>query len=282
MTKCDKSTYPPFCVLMSVYRNDKPEELRLAVESVTVRQTLPPDEVVLVVDGPIAEPLKAEIDALQREIGTIRPVWLAENGGLGRALRIGMEQVAHELVARMDSDDISEPTRFEKQVRYLEQHPDIAVVGGQMTEFIGDPANVVAMRPVPLEAPAVRRYFRDRDPLNHVTVMLRRSAVLAAGNYQPWHLDEDTYLWGRLLERGYELANLPDVLVSARVGAEMYARRGGWRYFRSDVGILRWKYRHGLTGPGRFMYNYLVRFVVQVLMPNKMRGWLFRTFLRTR
>lgn len=113
-----------------------------------------------------------------------------------------------------------------------------------------------------------------------MTVMFRKSAVLDAGNYQPWHLDEDTYLWGRLLKKGYQIANLPDVLVNVRVGRDMYARRGGWKYFISDSKILKWKLDNGLTTYGRYWYNYLIRFTVQVIMPNSVRGWFFRTILR--
>lgn len=115
-----------------------------------------------------------------------------------------------------------------------------------------------------------------------MTVMFRKSAVLSVGNYQPWHLDEDTYLWGRLLKNGYNLANLPDVLVNVRVGSQMYARRGGWKYFKSDTKILRWKLDNGLTSKSRYLYNYLVRFGVQVMMPNSIRGWIFKKLLRTK
>lgn len=270
-----------FSVLMSVYRNDKPEDFRVAVESVTVRQTLKPDEVVMVVDGPVSDAMREIIISLQREIPYIRPVWLEKNGGLGNALHIGMEQVSHELVARMDADDIAMPDRFEKQVAFMETNPDIAVCGGQISEFIDSPDNIVAYRRVPLSAGDCRKYYRDRDPVNHMTALLRRDAILSVGNYLPWHLDEDTYLWGRVLKAGFGIANLPDILVNVRVGREMYARRGGWQYFRSDAGILKWKLDNGLTSRRRYVYNYLVRFVVQVLMPNKVRAWVFKNLLRS-
>lgn len=270
-----------FSVLMSVYRNDKPEDFCVAVESVTVRQTLKPDEVVMVVDGPVSDAMREIIISLQREIPYIRPVWLEKNGGLGNALHIGMEQVSHELVARMDADDIAMPDRFEKQVAFMETNPDIAVCGGQISEFIDSPDNIVAYRRVPLSAEDCRKYYRDRDPVNHMTALLRRDAILSVGNYLPWHLDEDTYLWGRVLKGGFGIANLPDILVNVRVGREMYARRGGWKYFRSDAGILKWKLDNGLTPRSRYVYNYFVRFVVQVLMPNKVRAWVFKNLLRS-
>lgn len=270
----------PFSVLMSLYKNDRPDFFRTAVESISIKQTLRPMEIIIVVDGPIPENLDSELKALCKEIPEIKPVRLEKNGGLGNALKIGMENVSNELVARMDSDDISLTDRFEKQVPFMVENKDIAVCGGQMSEFIDHPDNIVGYRYVPLSFKECKKYFRDRDPLNHVTVMLRKSAVMEAGNYLPWHLDEDTYLWGRILKKGFKIANLPDILVNVRVGKEMYARRGGWKYFKSDVKILKWKLDNGLTGYGRYAYNYLVRFAVQVVMPNRLRGWVFKNLLR--
>ena len=271
-----------FSVLMSVYRNDNADDFRTAVESVTIKQTLKPDEVVLVVDGPVPEQLKGTIIDLQKEIPIIRPIWLEKNGGLGNALNIGLKECSHEIVARMDADDIAVADRFEKQIRYMESHPEVAASGGLIAEFINDPSNVVGYRKVPAEVSECRDYYQDRDPLNHMTVMLRKSAVMRVGNYLPWHLNEDSYLWGRLLKDGYEIGNIPEVLVFARVGEQMYARRGGWKYFKSDVAILKWKRENDLSSRRRYLKNYLVRFIVQVCIPNQLRGWVFRNLLRSR
>lgn len=271
-----------FSVLMSAYKNDDSLDFKKSVESVSVKQTVNPDEIIIIVDGPVPEELTQTIKNLEKEIPYIKTHWLPENKGLGNAMNIGVNLCSHELIARMDADDISAPDRFEKQVAYLSKHPEIAILGGQISEFIGSEDNIVGYRNVPLTPEECRKYYQHRDPLNHMTVMLRKSAVLDAGNYLPWHLDEDTYLWGRILKKGYEIANLPDVLVNVRVGDAMYARRGGWKYFKSDTGILKWKLDNGLTSKSRFLYNYLVRFTVQVLMPNNVRAWFFKKMLRNR
>ena len=271
-----------FSVLMSAYKNDNAVDFRIAVESVSINQTLVPDEIVIVIDGPVPEDLYRTILKLGKEIPNIRINWLTENRGLGNAMNIGVNLCNNELIARMDSDDISMPDRFEKQVVYMDEHPEIAVLGGQVSEFVGTEDNIVGYRNVPLDSENCQKYYQDRDPLNHMTVILRKSAVLDVGNYQPWHLDEDTYLWGRFLKKGYKIANLPDILVNVRVGDAMYARRGGWKYFKSDTGILKWKLDNGLTSKGRFLYNYLVRFTVQVLMPNSVRAWFFKKMLRNK
>lgn len=275
-------TISPFSVLMSVYRNDKPEDFLEAVKSVSVKQTLPPDEIVIVVDGPVPESLEKTIIEIEKNIPSTRILWQKENKGLGQALNIGMKACSNELVARMDADDISVPDRFEKQIAYMKSHPEVTVCGGQISEFIDSPENIVAYRKVPLDPIDCLNYFKDRDPLNHMTVLLKKSAVMKVGNYQPWHLDEDTYLWGRLLKNGYRIANLQDILVNVRVGKEMYARRGGWKYFKSDSKILKWKLDNGFLSHSRFFYNYMTRFGVQVLMPNSLRAWIFKKLLRSK
>lgn len=271
-----------FSVLMSAYKNDNAVDFRGAVESISIKQTIKPNEIMIVIDGPVPESLSKTIRNLETKIPNIKTHWLSENKGLGNAMNTGMDLCSNELIARMDADDISAPDRFEKQVAYMSEHPEIAVLGGQISEFIGSEDNIVGYRNVPLDPKECRKYYQDRDPLNHMTVMLRKSAVLDAGNYLPWHLDEDTYLWGRILKKGYEIANLPDILVNVRVGDAMYARRGGWKYFKSDTGILKWKLDNGLTSKSRFLYNYLVRFTVQVLMPNSLRAWFFKRMLRNK
>jgi len=271
-----------FSVLISVYRNDNADDFRTAMESITLKQTLRPAEVVLVIDGPISEKLRDVIVELEKETKIIKSIWLEKNGGLGNALNIGLKECSNEIVARMDSDDIAVPNRFQKQISYMNSHPEVTVCGGQIAEFINNTENVVGCRKVPVGVSECRNYYQDRDPLNHMTVMFRKSAVLKIGNYLPWHLNEDSYLWGRLLMKGYEISNIPEVLVYARVGEQMYARRGGWKYFQSDVAILKWKLDNKLTSKARFLKNYLVRFVVEVCMPNRLRGWVFRKLLRSR
>lgn len=268
-----------FSVLMSVYRNDKREFVEESIKSIWDNQSLKPDEIVIVADGPISEELSNYLLELSaNEVSKI--IWQKENKGLGRTMAYGVLQCTNELIARMDSDDIALPDRFEKQIKYMAENPGISVVGGQISEFINFPDNIVGYRNVPLTPEDCLNYYRDRDPLNHMSVMFRKTDILKSGNYQHWHLDEDTYLWGRVLLKGFKIANLPNVLVNVRAGRDMYARRGGWKYFKSDTAILKWKRENGFLNRGRYCYNYCVRFAIQVLMPNKIRGFIFKKLLR--
>ena len=180
----------------------------------------------------------------------------------------------------MDSDDICLPNRFEKQLAYLEAHPECDIVGGQMTEFIDSPVNIIGRREVPLSNEEIYDYMKSRCALNHVTVMFRKEAVLKAGNYQDWFWNEDYYLWVRMMMTGCKFANIPDIAVNVRSGADQYARRGGKKYFDSEIGIKKLMFEKGMITRKEYIVNYIQRFIIQLLLPNSVRGWVFRTFAR--
>jgi len=270
-----------FSVCTSVYKNDKPEYVRTALDSLLVHQIVLPSEIVLVQDGPIPD----KLSGLLKEYEKLYPklmhlVRLEKNGGLGNALKIGVENAKCNIIARMDSDDICLPDRFKKQLSYLETHPECDIVGGQITEFVDSPDNIVGRREVPLTNDEIYKYMKSRCALNHVTIMFRKEAVLKSGNYQDWYWNEDYYLWVRMLANGCEFANIPDVLVNVRSGRDQYARRGGKKYFRSEYGIQKYMLEHEMLKWPQFMFNIIVRWCVQVAMPNWLRGWVFRTFFR--
>ena len=270
-----------FTVITSVYRNDKPEFVQRSIESITTIQTLKPAEVVLVVDGPVPTDLANLISCYEQSSkGFFNVIWLPENKGLGNALRVGVEAAKYEFIARMDSDDVSAPDRFEKQITYMETHPDCDLLGGQISEFIDREYNIVGKRIVPCKHDEILMWLKGRCPFNHVSVTMLRSRVLAVGNYLDWHFNEDYYLWIRMAEAGYSFANLPDMLVNVRVGADMYRRRGGWKYFKSEKGLQDYMLKRKMISFPRYCYNVLGRFVIQVAMPNKLRGFVFRTLFR--
>lgn len=269
-----------FSIITSVYSKDKPEFVAKALESITSLQTKKPDEVILVVDGPIPIPLSKIIKQQETEKPILKIIWLPKNKGLGNALRIGVEAAKYEIIARMDSDDVSIPDRFEKQIRYLEEHPECDIVSGQITEFLEQENNIVGKREVPCYNEAIYRVMKQRCAFNHVAVMFRKTKILEAGNYIDWYYNEDYYLWIRLMETRCHFANLPDVLVNVRVGKEMYARRGGWKYFKSEEGLQRYMLGHKLIGFPRYLFNVAGRFAIQVVIPNSLRGWIFQNLFR--
>ena len=222
-----------FSVSMSVYENDSPTFFKVAFDSI-IQQTIIPSEVVLVVDGPIPNSLKDAIIIYEKRYDFLIVIWLKENKGHGLARKIGVENCSYEIVALMDSDDISVPNRFEKQINCLKENPVLSIVGGYIEEFNNDPNDKVGLREVPLDNEKICEYLKSRSPMNQVSVMFRKSDVINAGGYLDWHFNEDYYLWIRMYLNGFIFKNIPEILVKVRVGRNMYKRRGGIKYFVSE------------------------------------------------
>ena len=270
-----------FSVVTSIYKNDKPGFVRVALDSMLVHQSVKPNEIVLVQDGPVPAELQQVLQEYESQYPEVMNVIrLEKNGGLGNALKLGGENAKYDIIARMDSDDICLPDRFEKELAYLEEHPECDIVGGQMTEFIDSPDNIIGRRDVPLSNDEIYRYMKSRCALNHVTVMFRKEAVMKVGNYQDWFWNEDYYLWVRMMMAGCKFANIPDVAVNVRSGADQYARRGGKKYFDSEIGIKKLMLGKGMITRKDYIVNYIQRFIIQLMLPNSVRGWVFRSFAR--
>lgn len=269
-----------FTVCMSVYKNDSPSYFKEAVHSIYTRQTIRPSEIILVIDGPVSGELRNTINALIPEVPVLKVLPLEQNMGHAIARQTGLDAASNNLVAVMDADDISVSVRFEKQLEAFEKYPDISVVGGIINEFIESPANTVGTRICPEYDTQIKEYLKSRCPMNLVTVMLKKDDVMAVGGYQDWYCEEDYYLWIRLAQNHYKFYNIQENLVDVRVGREMYQRRGGYRYFRSEQRLQKYMFQHKLISLPRYIYNVIIRFAVQVAMPNSLRGWVFRKFAR--
>lgn len=265
-----------YSVLMSLYNKENPEYLRLALDSM-INQTIKPDELVLVEDGPLSDELYAVLDDYDIYLKRVKN---PTNLGLGLSLNKGLNVCRNDLVARMDTDDISVLNRCEKQLLFFAEHPDTTILGGQIEEFISDPQNVVGKRVVPESDEELKLYMKRRCPFNHMTVMFKKSDVIKAGNYQNWFRNEDYYLWIRLALNGFKFSNLPDTLVYARVGADMYQRRGGNEYYKSEIGIQKLMLEKKMIDIGTYVMNCGKRLVVEKILPNRIRGWVFQKFAR--
>lgn len=269
-----------YSVLMSLYVKEDSSNFRTAIYSM-INQTLAPDEIVLVEDGPLTEELYDVINEVKYfHPGLITSVVHENNQGLGSALHHGLEVARNEIIARMDTDDIADNSRCEKQMRFLLENPEVTIVGGQIEEFISEKSNVVGKREVPTTDIDLKEFIKKRCPFNHMTVMFRKTDIMAVGNYQEWFCNEDYYLWIRLALANKKFANLSDTLVMVRTGTDMYQRRGGKKYFKSEKGIQKLMYKNGLIGYPRYLINIGERLVLQIFMPNWLRGIVFRNFAR--
>jgi glycosyltransferase involved in cell wall biosynthesis len=272
-----RNVAPGLSVLLSLYYGDDPEFLHFAMGSLE-EQTVTANEIVIVKDGPLTESLERVALSFEPRL-PIRSVQLVRNAGRGLALQKAVPECHFPLVAIMDADDICAPDRFEKQLRYLEAHDEVDAVGGWIAEFDHDPDIVNSVRRVPLGGEDLMKWARKRNPLNQMTVMFRKHAVLAAGNYQHMPGFEDYYLWVRMLLAGSKLANLDDVLVFARCGNGMQARRGGLRYAREEIRFQLTLAKIGFISSRECAMNILARTPVR-LAPPSLRGKLYSRVLR--
>ena len=269
-----------FSVAMSVYKKEDPIFFDRALQSITDFQTVKPSEIVLIVDGPVGEELNAVIDKYTEKYDFFNVIRLAENGGLGNALKLAVESAKYELIARMDTDDIALPNRFEEQLQYFENDETLDIVGGDISEFIGDENNIVAYRKVPTKHEEIKNYMRTRCPFNHVAVMYKKTAVQKAGGYLDLFWNEDYYLWIRMQLSGAKFANTGTTLVNVRTGSDMYARRGGKKYFKSEKFLQKYMLKNKMINRITYTKNILKRWIVQRCLPNRLRGWVFRKFAR--
>ena len=273
--------FPPFSVAISVYQKDNADFFDRALQSITEQQTVKPSEIVLVCDGPLNDDLNEVIDKYRKAYPIFKVLRLKKNKGLGNALRLAVENASNELIARMDSDDVSVPNRFEQQLKYFLAHPEVDIVGGDITEFIDEETNIVGKRSVPKKDSEIKDYMKTRCAFNHVSVMYKKSAVQNAGGYLDWFWNEDYYLWIRMQLNNAVFANTGTVLVNVRVGEEMYQRRGGKKYFKSEYGLQKLMLDKKMIGYSTFVGNVGKRVIVQMLLPNKLRGCVFRKFARS-
>lgn len=269
-----------FSLLMSTWAGDDPVQLDEAYRSSVVDQTRPPDEVVLVQDGPVPDPLAAMLEKfVSDQLVPTRLLRLPINVGLGPALDAGLEACSYEIVARMDSDDISAPDRFARQLPLVEGGADIA--GSGLWEFGATIEDLVGRRTPPTDPDEIRRVIRFRDPFNHPTVVYRKSAVAAVGGYSDLALLEDYLLFTRMVENGAVPANLSDPLVYYRVGEGAYARRGGAALLRSELALQRRLRVLGITTRSQYLRNVIVRGGYR-LAPEGVRKVAYRSLLANR
>jgi hypothetical protein len=267
-------TPTPFSLLLPVYGGDNAEFLQRSLRSAVDEQTRPPDDVVIVQDGPLGGDLAATIGAF-RDTATVpvRVVELQHNIGLGPALDVGLDACAHDIVARQDADDISLPSRFERQLPLVEAGADL--VGTGLLEFEANETDLLGRRTPPTGIDVIRAVARFRDPFNHPTVVYRRASVRAVGGYESLPLMEDYWLFVRMLESGVVAENLADPLVLYRVGAGAYARRGGRDLLRSELDLQRRMRAAGYVSRVQFARNIVVRGGYR-LVPERLRTAAYR------
>lgn len=269
-----------FSVLMSVYNGENHKFFREALNSILIKQTLKPNELVLVVDGPINKELECVINEFEKKYKDILKVYrLAENGGLGKALNYGLSKCKYNLIARADSDDINAPERFEIQINKFINDNSIEVLGSFIDEFNDDYNNPINVKKMPLESNEIKKMAKMRNPINHMSVMFKKEIIEKAGAYKHLPYMEDYYLWVRVLVNGGKLRNVDKYLVHARVGNGMLKRRS------KRESISSWKYLNNYMKEKSFIniieyFRNIINIYTFVYMPVSIKKIVYKLILR--
>lgn len=267
-----------YSVLMSVYYKEQPEFLKEAIDSI-LNQTVPTDDFVIVKDGPLTDKLDGVINEyLEKYPNLFHVVALEENMGLAKALNNGIVECKNDIVARMDSDDISMPDRMERQLTAMEKQ-NVHILSGTVIEFDGTIEHQTAKRVLPQNHEDIVNFAKKRSPFNHPAVMYRKKAVMESGLYKDYRYFEDYNLWATMLNRGYKGYNMKEAVLYMRAGESMYKRRGGFQYLKC---IYRFK-KHlkdiGFISTSQFLSTTIVHGIVGIV-PNSLRKFIYAKLLR--
>lgn len=268
-----------YSVLMSVYHKENPTWFDESIKSM-FEQTIKPNEFVLVEDGPLTKELYDVVEKYKKEYpNEFKVVAIEKNVGLGPALRRGVEECSNEYIARMDSDDYSMPQRIEKEFEVFERHPDIGMVGTNVSEFIDSINNVICNVILPETNEEIIKFSKRRCPFRHPSIMYKKSAVLKAGNYRNFYLCEDYDMWIRMIRSGCKCYNIQKIYVYMRIGKDFYKRRGGHKYFKSINKFKKEQLNNGYFSIIEYLESSIPHAIV-CYMPNFMRDFVYRNLLR--
>lgn len=268
-----------FSVLIPIYYKENPEYFDTALESI-VNQTLMPNEIVIVKDGVLTEALEDVIEKFVSKYPNLfNIVTLEKNVGQGKARNAGLRACKYNYVALMDSDDIADLTRFEKQIGYLEEHPEIDCIGSNITEFEGEQENIISKKVVPLTHEEIFKFGKWRSPMNNMTIIYKKDKVLEVGGYNSFNFGEDYLLFAKMLMNGCKFYNFEECLVNARAGSRMLAKRVGWNKIKQEFLLFYEFKKMGYINNYQFIRNVSLKFLLRVI-PNWLRSWIYRMFLR--
>lgn len=269
-----------YSVLMSLYKKEKPDYLWQSIDSI-LKQTVKPDEIVIVKDGLITSELEEVLFKFQNEYpGLFNIVESKKNLGLGLALNLGLKKCRNNLVARMDTDDISLPDRCEKQLQAFEQDKELTIVGTMVAEFADDNPNmIVSSRVLPTKHEEIYEFGKKRSPFNHPTVMYKKDKVLSVGGYSDLRRNQDVDLFGRMLYAGYKATNINEALLLFRINKNLLKRRRSWENTKSYIAAVRNLWKLGYSS----FIDYVIVIIAQMIIffcPIKIQSWIYKKFLR--
>jgi len=268
-----------FSVLMSIYYKEKPEYFNRCMESIWDEQSVKPNEIVLVEDGKLSQELYEIINKWKEKLGSLfKTIPLKKNVGLGDALNIGLQECRYEIVARMDTDDIAMPDRFEKQLKVFE-NSNIDICSSWVGEFEKNENKIMQYRKVPKTHAEIVKFAKKRNPMNHPAVMYKKSTVIKAGSYKKMMGFEDYYLWIRMILNGASFYNIQEPLVNMRAGVNQLERRRGKNYIKAEIDFLKTIYNEGFLNSFEFFKILIIRLSLRA-MPKRVLQNIYKLLRR--
>ena len=268
-----------YSVLLPVYIKDNPEWLKTAIDSM-LEQTLPPAEVVIVRDGPITDELTVVLSQYDKENPELfKIVGFEENKGVGLASRYGVQNCSFDYIARMDADDYCLPERIEKQMELFAENDKLGAVGCLVEEFIGEPENIISRVALPEKHSDIIKFAKKRCPIRHSALLIKKEALISCGNYSDIRFGEDYDIAVKLIMQGYRLYNIQKVYVYMRTTPDFFKRRGGLKYLKSIYRLKNNFKKIGFYSGFDFIRSFTPHAAV-CLMPNFLRGFIYKKFLR--
>lgn len=269
-----------YSILTTLYKNDSPEFLKQSIDSM-LAQTVLTNDYVIVADGPLTEELDEVLVGYENTHNFFNIVRLSENGGLGVALREGLKYCKNDLVARLDADDLSMPTRCEKQLALFDSDPDLVIVGSDMYEFDSNPDEITDLKHMPSSPEQIYKYAKRRNAFNHSSVMYRKSVIEEHGSYSTMRRSQDIELFSKILYAGCKCRNINEPLIKFRCGDTRVKRKKKWSNVKSDLRIFKNNYKMGYAGFGDYLYVVITQ-IGFFILPTKLAGYLYMKLFRTR
>lgn len=269
--------FQKFSVLMSIYYKEKLEYFKSCINSI-LNNSILPSEIVIVKDGKLSDELEEYLLVLCKN-KLFKIVGYDDNHGLWYALNYGLDFCSTNLIARMDSDDICDNLRFEKQLLFMSANCDIKIVGSNTIEFIDSPSNVINYRVMPETSNDIMKYSKTRNPFIHPSIMVYKDVIDFVGGYRNFYLCEDYDLWARILEAGYKAYNIQENLVYMRVGKNFYKRRGGLKYCFNILKFKKQLYAKKYMNFFQFIKTSFATIVVSIA-PGFIREYIYKKYLR--
>lgn len=268
-----------YSVLMSLYYKEKPEYLIEAINSM-INQTVKPDEIVVVFDGSLNSELYSTMhEFINKYPKLFHIVRNKKNLGLGISLNNGLRECKNNLVARMDTDDISRPDRCEKQLKKFAENSELTIVGSHIDEFIGTKDNIVSTRKVPLLLDEIYEYAKRRSAFNHPVVMYKRDDILKENGYSNLRRNQDVELFGRLMFKGYKAENIDESLLFFRSSSDLAKRRKSWVNTCSYINVIKKFWKMGYSN----LFDLFLVAIAQMIMyviPIQLQNYIYQNLLR--